>query len=145
MCACVCACVRERANGRKKPVFLRRARRGAFRCDYKSRATPGVSRRRGLLSKTDHRTEKAEKARNSSQCQEIKVSLYIYLYSSYASSSPVFFDPSPVRLARRRRPAGRSEGKKTNGMVKKRRREKRKRDHFADKRKHRMGSNVRAS
>lgn len=78
-------------QGEKKPVFLRRARRGAFRCDYKSWATPGVSRRRGLLSKTDHRTEKAERARNSSQCQEIKVSLYIHLYSSYGSPLPSFF------------------------------------------------------
>lgn len=130
---------RKRQNqGEKKPVFLRRARRGAFRCDYKSWATPGVSRRRGLLSKTDHRTEKAERARNSSQCQEIKVSLYIHLYSSY-SSPLLFFYPFPILFVRclRRTGTGRKEKRKEK--------EKRERDHFADKRKHRMGSNVRAS
>lgn len=131
---------RKRQNqGEKKPVFLRRARRGAFRCDYKSWATPGVSRRRGLLSKTDHRTEKAERARNSSQCQEIKVSLYIHLYSSYSSPLLFFFYPFPILFVRclRRTGTGRKEKRKEK--------EKRERDHFADKRKHRMGSNVRAS
>lgn len=46
-----------------------------------------------FLSKTDHRTEKAERARNFTQCQEIKVSLYIRLYSF---SIPHVLPPSPL-------------------------------------------------
>lgn len=47
-----------------------------------------------FLSKTDHRTEKTERARNFTQCQEIKVLLYIRLYSFHTSSLP----PLPLPL-----------------------------------------------
>ena len=111
---------------------MRRARRGAFRCDYKSWATPGVSRRCGLLSKTDHRTEKAERARNSSQCQEIKVSLYIHLYirpmSLFLSLFFLFFfflSVSSILFTRRRRHTGkrREEREKKERRRKKREKE----------------------
>lgn len=103
---------RERTVGEKKEgrklVFLRSSTsRGAFCVAIiKAEVTPSPSPFPPLslsrlddvvvfLSKTDHRTEKAERARNFTQCQEIKVSLYIRLYSF---SIPHVLPPSPLLL-----------------------------------------------
>lgn len=82
----------------KKLVFLRsRTLRGAFRVAIiKAEVTLWLRLDDGVvfLSKTDHRTEKAERARNFTQCQEIKVSLYIRLYSFYTPCTSLSFLPS---------------------------------------------------
>jgi len=88
---------RERGRGERKLVLSRsNASRGAFRVAIiKAEVSPWLRLDDGVvfLSKTDHRTEKAERARNFTQCQEIKVSLYIRLYSF---RTPYILPPSTV-------------------------------------------------
>lgn len=89
----------RRGREKRKLVFLRSSTsRGAFRVAIiKAEVTPWPRLDDGVvfLSKTDHRTEKAERARNFTQCQEIKVSLYIRLYSFH---TPYTFPlPRPYR------------------------------------------------